>query len=211
MFRKSWFPTLTKLQISGLRGGEKHNFYYFVGISETAESGVLTDIMYAKLRNQMASQRSFKHPDGYEPFQASYGTAKLFLSTMTIPVARLKLCPLGWPNPTLTPRIVLERRAACVLDPSGRTEAFHALRAEAEVFEIKHRIRRHAAESQAKLDLVLSLMAYRGGIPLCADPADRFEAYLCLRSPEFLRELLALFDMPDSPPKPVEPELPQAA
>ena len=56
--------------------------------------------------------------------------------------------------------------------PMSCTETFHALLAEAEVFEIKHRIRRHAAESRAKLDLVLSLMAYGGGIPLLSDPAD---------------------------------------
>jgi hypothetical protein len=205
MFRKNWFPTLTKWQISGLRGGEKHNFYYFVGISETAESDVLTDILYVKLRNQMASQRSLKLPDGYEPFLASYGTARFCLRTMTIPVSRLKLCPKSWLDRTLVPRIVTERKPACVLNPSRSTEAFQVLRAEAETFEVKCRIRRHAAESHAKLDLILSLMAYGGNIPFCSDAADRFEAYVCLRSPEFLRDLLALLDMPDA--KPSEPEL----
>ncbi len=210
-FRKIWWPALAKLQISGLRGGEKHNFCYFVGICEVAEDNFFADILYVKLRNQMATQRSLKLPDGYEPFLASYGTARFCLRTMTIPVPRLKLCPKNLLDRTLVPRIVPERKPACVLNPSGSTEAFHALRALAEVFEIKHRIRRHAAESRVKLDLVLSLMAYRGATPLCADPADRFEAYLRLRSPEFLRDLLALLDLPDSPPRPTEPALPHAA
>lgn len=207
MFRKSWCPTLTKHQISRLRGG-KRNFYYFVGISETAESDVLTNIMHVKLRNQMGSQRSPKFPEGYEPFEATYGEAWLCLRTMTIPVRRLKLSAVGWPNPTLTPRIVTERKPACVLNPTGCTEAFDALRARAEAFEIKDRIRRHATESRAKLDLVLSLMAYRGALPLCNDPADRFEAYLDLRSRVFLQDLLGLLDIPDPLPKPAEPKLP---
>jgi hypothetical protein len=109
MFRKSWFTTLTKYQISTLRGGEKHNFYYFLGVSESAESDVLTNIICAKLRNQMASQRSPKFPEGFEPFEAIYGTSKLCLRTMTILVPRLKLVP-GWSNLTLTPRIVWEPR-----------------------------------------------------------------------------------------------------
>lgn len=211
MFRKSWFATLTRLQISGLRGGEKHNFYYFVGISEAAESDVLINTMHVKLRNQMASQRSPRFPEGYEPFAAIYGPASLCLRTMTIPVPRLKLRAVGWGSPTLTPQIVKERKTVCVLNPDSRTEAFHALEAETRAFEIKHRIRRHAADCRAKLDLVLSLMEYSAAVPLCDDPADRFEAYLCLRSPEFLRDLLALLDVPDSLPKPPGPHWSRAA
>ena len=211
MFRKSWSPTLTKLSISRLRGGPKHNFCYFVGISESTECDVLTDIMYVKLRNQMGSQRSGEFPEGYEPFQASYPKAKLCLKRMTIPVPRLRLRLEGWPNAILTPRITTERRPACVLNPSGCTEAFHALRAESEIFEIKHRIRRHAAVSRDKLDRMLSLMEYSSDPPLCPDPADRLEALLCHRCPEFLRDLLALLDMPDAPSKPTEPDLPRAA
>ena len=197
MCKKSWFPALTRLQISKLRGGEKHNFCYFVGISETAESDVLINIMNVRLLNQMGSQRSPKFPEGYEPFKATCGTARLCLRTMTIPVPRLKLCAVGWPNPTLTPRIATERKPAGVLNPAGCKEAFHALGAEAKAFEIKHRIRRHAAESREKLDIVLSLIEYSAAFPLCGDPADRFEAYLYLRSPEFLRDLLALLDVPE--------------
>jgi hypothetical protein len=181
-----------------------------VGISESAESEVLTNIMEPKLKNQMGSQRSV-FPEGYEPFQASYGTARLCLKTMTIPVPRLKLYPAGWPNPIPTPRIDLERKAACVLIRDSRAEAFHILNPEAEVFEIKHRIRRHAAKSYAALDLVLSIMAYGGSIRLSSNPDDRFEAYLCLRTPEFLRDLLALLDMRDPPQGPITPELPKAA
>jgi len=42
------------------------------------------------------------------------------------------------------------------------------------------------------------------------DPADRFEALLEIRSPEFLRSLMELLDMPDSPPGKSEPGLSQA-
>jgi hypothetical protein len=213
MLAKKWFSPLTKLEILLLRGGQKrlhrqkHPFMYFVGISESA---VLTNIMEVKLEKQMGSQRGKKYPEGYEPFEASYGTEMLCLKTMTIPAPRLKLCP-GRSNPIPTPRIDFERKAACVFNPDWRTEAFHILKAEAEVFEIKHRIRRHAAKSHATLDLALSLMAYGGSIPLSSSPDDRFEAYLCLRSPEFLRDLLALLDMPDSLHGPIAPELPKAA
>jgi hypothetical protein len=211
MFLKTWCPALTKHQISRLRGGENHNFYYFVGISETADSDVFTSIMYTKLRNQMATQRSSRFPEGYEPFQASFGRAKFCLRTMTIPAPRLKLFPTGWPNTTLNPRLVTQTVPACVLSPGSPTETGHALLAEAEVFEIKHRIRRRAAESCANLDLVLSLMAFEGGVPLLPDPADRFEAYLSLRGPDFLRELLALLDMPEPAGKLTESELRRAA
>jgi hypothetical protein len=211
MFRKSWLPTLTRLQISELRGGEKHNFCYSVGISEGAESDFLIDTMHAKLLNQRGSQRPPMFPEGYEPFEVTCGTevlwrAKLCLRTMTISVPRLMLVAVGWPNRTLAPRVVPERKSACIMNPTGGTEAFHALGAEARTFEIKHRIRHRAAESRAKLDLVLSLMEYSAARPLCDDPADRFEAYLYLRPPESLRDLLALLDMPDSLAKPAGPD-----
>jgi hypothetical protein len=216
MFRKSWLPPLSKLQISKLRGGKKHNFCYFVGISEAAESDVLINTMHVKLLNQRGSQRSSKFPEGYEPFEVICGTtglwtARLCLRTKTFSVPRLKLCAVGWPNRTLTPQIVMERKPACVLNPAGCTEAFHVLAAEARTLEIKHRIRRHAAECRAKLDLVLGLMEYSADLPLCDDPADRFEAYLSLQRPEFLRDLLALLDMPDSLPKPAGSNLSRAA
>ena len=212
MFRKHNVQVLTKLQVSGLRGGEKHNFCYFVGISETAESDVLTNTMYVKLLNQMGSQISPKFPEGYEPFEVSCGAARLWaarlcLRTMTVSVPRLELYPVGWPNRTPTPRIASRRKAACVLNPPRCIEAFHALGAEARAFEIRHRIRRHAAECRAKLDLTLSQMEYSAASPLCDNPADRFEAYLDLRSTEFLRDLLALLDMPEPLRKPAGPDL----
>ncbi len=105
-------------------GGRQHNYKYFVGISESAESDVLTNIMELKLKNQMGSQRSVKFPEGFEPFEASYGTVRLCLYTMTLPAPRLKLYPVGWPNPIPTPRIVLERKPACVLIRDSRTGGF---------------------------------------------------------------------------------------
>jgi hypothetical protein len=66
-------------------------------------------------------------------------------------------------------------------------QAFDALRAEAEIFEVKHRIRLHAEKSHSKLNLVLSRMAYRGRVPLSSDPAEQFEAYLNIKSQEVLR------------------------
>jgi hypothetical protein len=154
MFRKSWLSPLTKLQISGLRGGEKHNYCYWVGISESAESDVLLNVMHVRLLNQMASQRSPKFPEGYEPFEVPYGAAKLLgarlcLRTMTVSAPKLKLCA-DWPSRTQTPRITWERKPACVLNPPRCTAAFHALEAEARIFEIKHRIRRRAVECREK-------------------------------------------------------------
>lgn len=188
MFRKDWAQVLTKLRISGLRGGEKHNFCYFVGISESAESDVLRNIMHVRLANQMGSQRSPNFPEGYEPFEVTYGAERLWatrlcLRTMAVKVPRLELRGVGWPSGTLAPQIVPKRMPACVLNPGGCTEAFHALVEEARMFEVKHRIRRHARESRAKLDLILSLMEYAAASPLCDDPADRFEAYLDLPVP----------------------------
>src|SRR5215470_2863755 len=81
MFQKKLVRALTKIEISMLHGGPKHNFRYFVGISETAESDVFTNIVYAKLRNQMGSQRSGGFPDGYEPFVICE-TRKFCLRTM---------------------------------------------------------------------------------------------------------------------------------
>ena len=159
----------------------------------------------------MASQRSTRFSEGYLLCETSYGTPRLCVNRMTIPVPRLKLRPTGRHNPNLVPRIFMERKAAFVLNPDSCTDAFHILEAEAEVFEIRHRIRRHAERSHATLDLVLSLMVYRGGIPLLSDPAERFEAYLDLRSPEFLRGLLALLDMPDSSEGSIANQLPHAA
>lgn len=212
MLKKSWFPILTKTQISGLRGGEKHDCYYFVGICESAESDVLTNVMYVKLRGQKRSVRWSRFPDGYEPFQTIYGTKRLCLKTMTIQVPRLSLLPIGWPNPAPTPRIVYERKLAGIINPPRCTEAFEVLMREEKTFEIKHRIRRHAAQSRATFDLVLSLMTLGGSPPLCEhEPADRFEAYLCLRSPEFLQVLLELLEMPDPLPKPSDPQLLRAA
>jgi hypothetical protein len=213
MLRKIWFKNLTKLEISKLRGGRKHNFRYYVGISELSESIFFTDVTHPKLLNQMATQESRRFEDGYEPFQGCYGVAKFCLKTMTITVPRLKLVPAGWPSPTLLPRIVKERKPACVLDvPARSTEASKMLEVEAMSFEVRQRIRCHAAHSPEKLELVTSLMAYSAGpVPICPDPTDRFEAYLAMRSLAFLQDLLALLDMPDPPSKPAELGLPQAA
>jgi len=180
-----------------------------VGISESAECDVLTNVINVKLRNQMGSQKSPAFPEGKEPFETSYRTVDLCLRTMTIPVPRLKLRLVGSPVATPTPQIIFERRAACVWNLSERQEAFAILKAESEIFEIKHRIRRHAEKSLATLELMLELMKHGGDLPLCPDRADRFEAYLLLRSPEFLRDLLALLDMAD--PLQSEPILLQAA
>jgi hypothetical protein len=215
MFRKSLVQVLTKLQISALRGGEKHNFCYWIGISESAESDVLLNVMHVRLLNQRGSQRSPRFPEGYEPFEVICGAARLLgarlcLRTMTVSMPKLRLCA-DWPNRTPTARIARERKPACVLNPPRCTAAFHALGAEARIFEIKHRIRCHAAECREKLDLTLSLMEYSAASPLCDDPADRFEMYLDLRTPEFLRGLLALLDMPDPLPKLAGPSLSRAA
>lgn len=211
MFRKSWYPSLTKLQISGLRGGEKHDFYYFVGISETAQSDLFSDVIHVRLRNQMGSQKSSQFPEGYEPFATPSGTQKLCLRTMTIPVPRMKLFGVGWPNATSTPRIIVDRKPACIITPPVSSEAFRAFETAAEVFRIKHRIRRHAAETYAKLILVDSLMEYPGNPPICNDPADRFEAHLSLRSPEFLQDLVALLEISDPLPREPAAEFPRAA
>jgi hypothetical protein len=97
------------------------------------------------------------------------------------------------------------------MTPPKSTEAFRALAEESGAFEIRHRIRRHATESRAKLDLVLSLMAYQGSAPICEGLDDRIEAYLCLRTPELLRDLLALLDMPDDLANPVATAFSRAA
>ncbi len=211
MLRKNLFPNLTRPEISKLRGGGKHNFLYFVGILETSGSDVLTNVLRLKLLNQRSTQRSGMFPEGYEPLRGSYGTAKFCLKTMKIPVPRLKLISVGWPNPAAVPRIVMEHKPACVLDSGRSTEALKILETEAEDFEVRHRIRRHAAQSRDRLDIVLSLMSYSDAVPICPDSADRFEAYLGLRNLTFLRGLLELLDMPDSQPRPSELGLPQAA
>ena len=211
MLRKSWCPSLTKLQISGLRGGEKHDFYYFIGISETALSDLFTDVIYVRLRNQMGSQKSSQFPEGYEPFATPYGTQELCLRKMAIAVPRVKLFGVGWPNPTPTPRIIVEGKPACIIAPPVSSEAFRVLKTAAEVFEVKHRIRRQAAESHARLILVDSLMEYPGNPPICNDPADRFEAHLSLRGPEFLRDLRTLLEMPDPLQREPMAEFPCAA
>lgn len=189
---------------------KKHDFLYFVGICDSAESNVFIDVPRFKLLNQMASKKGGRFPAGYEPLQGCGLTTKLCLRSMTIQRPRLRLTP-GWPNTAPVPWIQLERRPACVLNPNPSTEAFAILQAEAGIFEVRQRIRRHAADSRMKFDLVLDLMAFSKGAPICSDLADRFEAYLYLRSLPFLQDLLALLDMPDSQTKPSEPELPRAA
>ncbi len=211
MLLKRYLQTLTKHEISRLRGGFSHSYRYFVGISASAQSDVLTDFLDVRLKNQMGSQTSIEYPEGYEPFETIYGLAKLDLNSMTIRVPYLKLLSMGFPNPTSTPQIVREKKAACVLIRDPGTEAFQILEEEADLFNIRHRLRRHAAKSCAKLDTVLSLMAHPGRTPLLTDPAERFELYLYHLSPGVLRDLLALLDMPDAPQGPMAPEFPKAA
>lgn len=195
MFRKSWAKPLTREQISRLRGGEKHNFHYFVGILETPESDLVIDVLDVRLRTQKATQRPPSFPAGFEPFQTCFGTEILDLMTMKLPVPRIRLYA-ALPNPN----IEKTRMASCVLNPSQNTEAFQVLTMAAEAFRTKCRIRTHAAKSRAKLDIVLSLMAHdEKRPPLVTDPAERFEAYLWSRTPEFLQNLLGLLDMEDAP------------
>jgi hypothetical protein len=215
MLRKSFFQERTKIGISILRGGPKHNVLCFVGILEKPGGTILTDVLRVKLLHQRSTQKSANFPEGYELFKGCYGEAKFCLKNMEIAVPRLKLLPVGWPTPAPVPRIVKETelKPACVLLENGRsTEVLKILEAEAEVFEIKHRIRRHASQSRARLDLVLELMSDTdAAIPICPDLADRFEALLELRTPAFLRSLLEQLDMPDSPPpEKSEPGLSQA-
>jgi hypothetical protein len=211
MLRKKWFPTLTKQEILRMRGGPKHNFRYSLGISESLENEFLTDVMELKLVNQKGSQRSPAFPEGYEPFEGSYYRQNLCLETMTILMPRLVLSPTGWPAPIPTPRIVWERKAACVLARDPRAEAFHYLGEAGKAFEVKQRIRRYAVKSNAALDMVLSLLAHRGSTPLSSDRADRFEACLCLQKPELLQDLRALLEMPDPVERQAPPGFPKAA
>src|SRR4051794_26962990 len=134
MLPKKYFTAFTKSEISRLHGGPKHNFRYFVGISPSLESDVFTEVVYAKLRNQMATQKSSSRPEGFEPFQTSYGTAEFCIASSSISVPRLVLAaPRG-----TTPRIYIkcwERLPACILNAASSTDRFELLRREAADFE----------------------------------------------------------------------------
>jgi hypothetical protein len=65
----------------------------------------------------------------------------------------------------MAPRIIYEAKPASIMDPGGRTEEFSILRAEAEEFEVNQLIRRHAAESLAKLEIIVRLMEYSRATP----------------------------------------------
>lgn len=113
MLSRSSVSEVPKERIYRLKAGPKRNYYYFVGISENAESEVFKDIMHIKLLSQMGTQINV-FPEGYESFRTSYHrkAVDLSLQTMTIPVPVLKLGLTGWPNSSQTPRIDLIRKAA---------------------------------------------------------------------------------------------------
>lgn len=157
----------------------------------------------------LLSQIYLYHPKGFEPFKGSYGLANYCLQTTTITVPRLKLVP-SWNNQTPVAQIARVRRSAVIWNPAPSAEARAVLTAFAEVSEIKHRIRRHAARDLDTLHTVLALMAYGRGVPMGQDPADRFEEYLQLRDATFLKDLLGLLDVPDKPNL-APPGLPRAA
>jgi hypothetical protein len=98
-----------------------------------------------------------------------------------------------------------------IMDPRLGTEEFSILTSKAEEFEVHNSIRRHAAESLGKLELIVGLMEYSRATPICADPAQRFEAYLHLRDVTFLRDLLNLLEMPEMKSGPAATCLAQAA
>lgn len=210
MLPKKYFNELTKSEISKLRGGPKHNFRYFVGISANLESDVFNEVIYAKLRNQRASQKTpISRPEGYEPFQTVYGTVEFCIASMTISVPRLVLAA-GRDGSKRT-YTKWERLPAAILNPPAATDRFEVLRYEAADFEVRHRIRLHAAKSPARLELVLSLMAFGRYSPISSNLDERFEAHLSLRRPEFLRDLLALLDLPEEDPQPSAPVIARAA
>lgn len=205
MLLKSYSKPLTKYEISKLRGGPKHNFRNFVVILHSAGSDVITEVRYAKLENQMASQRSTDFPEGYEPFMTRYGTTWFDLARMTIETPRLVL------HPTRGPSITLHREAALIMNPKPGTEDFEILHAAALQSDVKDRIRRHAAVRLEKLELVVSLMKFAPGSPIWPELDRRFEAYLLLRDPGSLRDLLGLLDLPDSEPLQTPQQLAVAA
>ena len=111
----------------------------------------------------------------------------------------------------MVPKIDLVWKPANVLNPGCWTEEFKILAEQAEQFELRHRIRRHAAGSMTKLRLITSLIGYSDVAPICSDLAERFEALLSIREPHFRQDLLELLDMPETEPSPAEPKLPEAA
>jgi hypothetical protein len=104
-----------------------------------------------------------------------------------------------------------ERVPASILNPPASTDRFELLRCEIADFEVRHRIRLHAAKSPERLELVLSLIAFGPYSPISANLDERFEAYLSLRRPEFLRDLLALLELPEEDPQPSAPLIARVA
>ena len=211
MLLKSWFVEQSRLQIASLRGGHLHRFYYFVGISQSPESESFTEIMRLRLLNQMGSQRSAAFPQGYELFQGLLGQAKLCLSTMMIPVPRLKIVESGWPKRGLAPRIVTERRPASVLR-SGKDQSheFRWLKKFSAAPRLRQRIREHAVQSLEKFETVLGILSYDGA-PDCPDQADRFEALLAAADLAYLENLARLLELPEPVSLPSGPALARAA
>jgi hypothetical protein len=195
MILKTYLTALTKSEISQLRGGVIHNHHYFIAISQRSDSDVFTDVVYAKLRNQMATQKSSGWPEGFEPFETNFGPVRFDIASGKIPVPCLVSdTPRGG---VARLKIELVRRPACIINPRTSTDAFELLAREAKDFKIRHRIRQHAKHSPAQLQLLLSLMEFAPYAQIRARIDERFEAYLSLHQPEYLRNLLGLLDMPD--------------
>ncbi len=194
------FKSLSKIEIRKLRGGPLHNFRYFLAI---LDGNCITEVIHAKLRNQMGSQGS-----GFEPFETPYGFQRFCLERLVIRVPELSI------SGTQTLQIQFVERRACILNPPRGTDEYNVLQKEAEHFRLECQVRQRLTFDNfpIALSLLADTLEPKQPTPhrplrleakfhsqLDVDPAKRFEQLLSWNATEPLKSLCQLLRMPDRP------------
>ena len=199
MLKTNFFKIFDESEIRKLRGGPKHEFWYFIGVLEKSGGDFFVDVIWAKLRNQMGTQKSPSFPAGYEPFLTRHGERTFCLAEHTIDVARLRLSS-SIRNRKSIPFVEYYPRPACILNPRKDTDQFEMLMTMAERFDVETEVRLLAAKTMQHLGAAADFLApdlcSKNGGRISDNLAERLEVYLGWAETGRLRDLLQVLRVP---------------
>lgn len=203
MLPTKFFEICKEEEICRLRGCPKRGEKYFVVVSEENK---IVQVLHARLRNNLRSQRSPSYPAGYLPFRIIGVEWNYNIQTSAFETRRLFVTQLGKPSV----RTVLHRRHAAILkSPPKGSELFLLLKQEDGRTRLEEKLRRAAALSMENLEVAGELLQEEvlGCSPsgfgvATVDPAERFEFYLGRAKRETLEQLLSLLCKADKEPAP---------
>jgi len=200
------FEIYTEVEIRKLQGGLKAGGDYFIAVTA---GETITHVFHVKLRNQRQSQIQSSYPSGYEPFVVFGKEWNFDIHTSTFEVRCLTMEAV---RPLRVRTSIVRRRAVILKTLPVGSEHAKLLEMVAKATELEVRLRRAAAASMERVEIVADLLrdavlqdpTRHPSLAVHKNAADRFEFYVQRASPQTLDNILSVLlvrnDTPVIPP-----------